>query len=58
MSVVIDNPRRFPVVHRGTRRLLLKSFPYSIYYRVQSETVVVLAFFHGSRDPRLWQARD
>jgi len=38
--------------HRKTRRLVLKRFPYSIYYRVHPKFIEVYAVLHGMRDPR------
>jgi plasmid stabilization system protein ParE len=57
LDVIADHPLRHRVVHRNTRRALLKRFPYGFYYRVDDEVVVVLAFIHGSRHPRSWLRR-
>jgi hypothetical protein len=35
-------------------RALLRKFPYSIFYFVFDDTVVVLACFHMKRDPQDW----
>ncbi len=35
----------------------VRRFPYSVYYRTEATRIVVLAVFHGKRDPRVWQAR-
>ena len=51
------NPEMCPVVHRNTRRLLLRRFPYGIYYRPVEGQIVIVACFHASRNPRRWQAR-
>jgi toxin ParE1/3/4 len=50
-------PQLCPVIHRNTRRALLRRFPYGIYYRIYPELIVVVACMHGRRDPRRWQAR-
>ena len=39
-------PFAFPLVDDGIRRALLKRFPYSIYFIVKRQTVVVLAVLH------------
>ena len=51
------NPFLYPVVHGEARRAVLRRFPYSIIYAVREEEVVVLACFHGGRDPTQWQDR-
>jgi plasmid stabilization system protein ParE len=53
---ISDAPRSFPTVHAETQRAVLSRFPYAIYFRVESETVVVLAV-HGRQHPQHWQLR-
>jgi len=50
------NPRQFPHVHGDTRRAVLSRFPYAVYFRETTDTVVVLAI-HGRQDPQRWQSR-
>ena len=52
-----EQPQRYAVVHNGTRRITAERFPYSVYFQVQARRVVVLAVFHSSRDPSIWQRR-
>ena len=41
----------------GVRRAVMQRFPYSVFYKIESHQVVVLAVFHSQRDPKIWQAR-
>ena len=50
-------PLRFPDVGRGTRRAVMRRFPYAAYFVVEADRVSVLAIFHHRRDPARWQAR-
>ena len=50
-------PERYPIQHEGIRCVRARRFPYSIFYMVESEQIVVLAVFHARRDPTIWQAR-
>jgi plasmid stabilization system protein ParE len=54
---MVAHPAKYPVIHRDTRRALLRRFPYAILYRVYGEVVVVVACMHGRRDPRRWASR-
>ena len=54
---VLANPEAYPIFHREARRVRLKRFPYSLLYRLYSETIVVIACMHGRRDPLKWRAR-
>lgn len=51
------NPQLHAVVRRDIRKAVVSGFPYSVYYREQQTRVVVLAVFHSSRDPAIWQGR-
>jgi toxin ParE1/3/4 len=51
------NPLQFAVIHKRVRRALLRRFPYMLFFVVDGEMLWVLACFHASRDPRIWQQR-
>ena len=57
LVTVSESPRLHGVLHRDTRRIKVRRFPYSVFYRVVADDVVVVACFHASRDPRRWQRR-
>lgn len=50
-------PLRYPAVFRDIRRTVARRFPYSIYFRTRDNALIVLAVFHGRRDPLIWQRR-
>ncbi|MGB9428935.1 MAG: type II toxin-antitoxin system RelE/ParE family toxin [Gammaproteobacteria bacterium] len=52
-----EAPEFYPVVYKNLRRAVVRRFPYSIYFRAESARIVVLAVFHGSRDPMIWPQR-
>jgi plasmid stabilization system protein ParE len=54
---ILETPDSFPVVYRGTRRALLRRFPYAVFFRVIDDRALVLAVFHGRRDPKTWMLR-
>ncbi len=56
-ETISDNPYIYAVVHRRTRRALIQRFPFAIYYRIEEESLVVVAVMHGSRHPKRWQKR-
>jgi len=57
MESIIANPLQFPIIHRQTRRALLRRFPYGLFYRIIDDQVVVVACMHARRNPRRWQSR-
>ncbi|MFA6062965.1 MAG: type II toxin-antitoxin system RelE/ParE family toxin [Gallionella sp.] len=57
LKLIADKPEQFPVLFRDTRKAVVKRFPYCIYFRLKHQHVVVLAVFHSSRNPSIWQSR-
>jgi plasmid stabilization system protein ParE len=54
---IAEAPERWPAIESGRRRFVLRRFPFSIVYRVQSDQVEVLAVAHGRRRPGYWRDR-
>lgn len=47
----------WPADEDGTRRCVLRHFPYTVLYEVFEQTVTVLAVAHQRRRPGYWQDR-
>ena len=57
LEMVAAHPLAAPVVHRDTRRLLLRRFPYGVFYRLVKDEIVVVGCLHAKRHPRVWRGR-
>ncbi|MGO9127688.1 MAG: type II toxin-antitoxin system RelE/ParE family toxin [Terriglobales bacterium] len=57
VEAIAENPLQFPVVYRGRRRAGVRRFPYGVFFEVQEQRIVVMACFHGKRNPKRWQRR-
>ena len=53
VSKIAALPLTYPPIYREFRRVLLKPFPYLLYYRPDGDEVVVTLLFHASRNPRI-----
>ena len=51
LAFIRRNPLAYHRVHKDMRRVLLRKFPYGLFYVVESDVMVVLACFHVRRDP-------
>jgi hypothetical protein len=51
------NPLQFPIVFKNVRRALLRRFPYSLFFVIEDETLLVISCFHASRNPLRWRKR-
>ena len=57
IEAIAENPLRFPVIYRNRRRAGVRRFPYGIIFELQEHRIVVIACFHGRRNPKRWQSR-
>lgn len=57
VALAVERPELGAIVYNNIRRIPAHRFPYSIYFRAETQRIVVLAVFHGSRDPMIWQRR-
>ena len=58
ISAACDAPQRFAVISQDIRCVRVRRFPFSIYFRVKADQLIVVAIFHGRRDPTIWHRRD
>lgn len=57
MMILKDRPFSWQCVYKRTRRLVVNGFPYSIFYHVIDDEVIVTACVHDKRDPKVWRSR-
>ena len=48
---IARNPLLYQIVETDFRRCLLKRFPFSIYFRIIDEQVIIFGVFHCARNP-------
>ena len=57
LNFITRNPTIHAIEYKGTRKHLIKRFPYKIIYLVENERIIVLAVIHGRRSPTLIRKR-
>ena len=50
-----QSPERWAKYLLGTRRYLMKRFPFAIVYRVAADRIEIVAVAHGKRKPGYWK---
>ncbi|MYN29668.1 type II toxin-antitoxin system RelE/ParE family toxin [Duganella levis] len=50
-ALAAASPSRYPIIQADIRRISLRGFPYSVYFRAEAARLVVLAVFHTRRNP-------
>ena len=54
----IDNiavsPKLYPLIKTDIRRCVLHRFPYTIFYTIEDDTILILSVAHQRREPYYW----
>src|SRR5437762_1575065 len=53
-----ENPKLYPLVYKNIRKCITHKFPYSIFYLIENEEIIILACMHFKRHPKNWQKRN
>ncbi|MBI3933914.1 MAG: type II toxin-antitoxin system RelE/ParE family toxin [Acidobacteria bacterium] len=57
VEMIAGAPLRWLDYRHGTRRFLLRRFPFSVVYREAGGTLQVIAVAHARRKPGYWKVR-
>jgi len=57
LNRVADNPLQYEVLYRDARRAIVHRFPYGVFYRIETSSIVVFCVSHLHRDPASWRGR-
>lgn len=57
LGLIREAPARWPPFDPLRRRVILRTFPYSIIYELIRGRIVVLAVAHAKRKARYWRTR-
>jgi plasmid stabilization system protein ParE len=55
VEVIAHNPLSFQIVHSEIRRVGVRRFPYGLFFKVETNRIVVIACMHGKRNPKRWK---
>ena len=54
---VVRRPFSFPKVLRKTRKVVLRRFPYLLFFSIEESRILVTGVFHAHREPGSWNDR-
>jgi len=57
VALIAEAPARWPTYLAGTRRVVLRQFPYSLVYLAKEPLPLIVAVAHHKRRPRYWEPR-
>jgi len=56
-AAILERPEAWPASGDGTRRYLLRRFPFSVVYRIEESRILIVAVAHARRRPGYWKLR-
>jgi hypothetical protein len=51
------NPLKFETRYQQNRITFTKKFPYGIHFTISNKTITIVAVFHTSQNPNIWEDR-
>jgi plasmid stabilization system protein ParE len=57
LQSVKRNPSAYQEIYKNTRRVLLRKFPYALFYIAEETRIIVIACFNQKRHPIDWIRR-
>ena len=52
-----EQPKIYPRVDPEIRRAATNTFPFGVFYRIDGETIRIVAVLHNARSPEIWKNR-
>ena len=57
LSKIERNPLSYKKAYKNLRRIVVRRFPYRVFFFVVASKVIVTAVFHAQKDPASWKIR-
>lgn len=57
IDLAAESPKLYQVQYRNVRRILVRRFPYAVYFVCDDDVVEIFAVLHQRRNPAAWQSR-
>jgi plasmid stabilization system protein ParE len=57
VQLIAEAPQRWPNYSHGTRKFVLRRFPFLVVYRELATVIQILAVAHAHRRPGYWKTR-
>ena len=56
-KLISTSPKASTKIHKEIRRKLVRRFPFAVIYKVEHDSILVVAVAHQRREPRYWLSR-
>jgi plasmid stabilization system protein ParE len=48
---IIEKPFQFPEIYTNTHMAVIRKFPYTVFFEIEINTIIILAVFHAKQNP-------
>lgn len=52
LETIKEFPESSQIIYKTFRRLIIKRFPFSVFYTIEAEGIIIHAVFDNRRDPK------
>jgi hypothetical protein len=56
LKIIKNKPTLFSKIYKEYRMVLTDTFPFEIFYSVESNNIIIHHVFHASRNPEIWKS--
>jgi plasmid stabilization system protein ParE len=56
-AAIAEFPEAWPPFDHGTRRYMLRRYPFNVVYRMEPRRILIVAVAHAHRRPGYWKSR-
>ncbi len=57
VRAIAESPTTWPIIEGELRRRLVRRFPFGILYRIEPDSIIIIAVSHLRRKPGYWKKR-
>ena len=50
-NTLLQNPEYGSLIHKDIRRVVMRKYPYNLYYELKIDTIIILICRHSHRNP-------
>jgi plasmid stabilization system protein ParE len=57
IQTILSNPKQFQKIYKTYRKVNLARFPYKIIYKIEMQSIIIVAVSHHKRSQAHWKKR-
>lgn len=58
IQFILNDPNKYSVLRKNFRRVILRRFPFGIFFSIDNDVIVIIAIWHFKRKPLSFLRRE